>query len=71
LSRGDFFFIGAGRRPGLKSVLAITQDGSVRRMEVEPMKLKRVPGRNSIDGGPSNIFDIDLDGAELLIPGGS
>ncbi len=62
--KGDFLFIGSGQRPGLKNVLVIRQDGAVLRMEFDPTRIR------PIEGGGSKIFDLDLSGAEALLPGG-
>ncbi len=62
--KGDFLFIGSGQRPGLKNVVVVRPDGSVLRMEFDPSKIK------PIGGGGGKIFDVDLSGAELLVPGG-
>jgi len=60
--KGDFVLIGGGRQPGLKNVLMIRKDGSVLRMELDPAKIK------PIQGGGTKIFDVDLSGAEVLVP---
>jgi hypothetical protein len=60
--KGDFILIGGARQPGLKNVLIIRQDGSVLRMELDPAKVK------PIFGGGTKLFDVDLTGAEILVP---
>ena len=62
--RAISFSIGSGQRPGLKNVLVIRQDGSVLRMEFDQAKIR------PIASGGTKIFDVDLSGAEILVPGG-
>ena len=66
--KGDFVMIRAGYQRGLKNVLIIGKDGSVRRMAADPAKIRSIAGSNALERGGAGIVAIDTEGAEILVP---